>query len=55
MSREELEKLNTVGDVLDLLQQKISDPGTEMGMLAGSVNLVGSTFADALPRRGFIP
>jgi acyl carrier protein len=29
MSREELEKLITVGDVLDLLQAKISDPGSE--------------------------
>jgi acyl carrier protein len=28
MSREELEKMVTVGDVLDLMQAKISDPGT---------------------------
>jgi len=31
MSREELEKLVTVGDVLDLLQVKLNEPGTGTG------------------------
>lgn len=36
MTREELEKLVTVGDVLDLMQAKINDPGSGTGTAAAA-------------------